>query len=286
MAGPPITGSAPYQPPPPYASPPPVFVPPGAGHPRDDPPWMAFDHQRPRPRWGIPDVLLGLLAGVVVSVIFAVVAAVLTGEAGTLADGSSSGAGATVIAGMVGQWVGMVGYLVFASKVKGQGTLRDDFGLRWNGWADIALGIGVGLGSIIAIGIVISAVASMFGTDPGTNTDRILDSAGSDTGRYILVAFASFGAPVVEELYFRGLALRAFERRLGPALGIVMSTLVFAVLHYQSGTAGETVSLLAGIFVLGAIFAAVVRWRGTLVVSMTAHMTLNLTSSIAFLASR
>jgi membrane protease YdiL (CAAX protease family) len=247
---------------------------------------MAFDHQRPRPRWGIPDVLLGLLAGIVASAVFAVVAAVVTGEATTVAEGSTTGAGATVIAGMVGQWVGMVGYLFFLSRKKGQGTFRDDFGLRWNGWADIGWGVLIGVGSIITIGIVISAVAALFGTEPGSNTEAILDSTGSDIGRYILVVFASFGAPLVEELYFRGLALRAFERRLGPALGIVLSTLVFAVLHVQSGSAGETVSLIAGIFVLGAVLAAAVRWRGTLVVSITAHLTLNLTSSIAFLASR
>lgn len=248
---------------------------------------MGFEPTRPRPRWGIPDVFIAIVLGIVSSTVLSLLAALATGELQRLADGDTTGATATIVVGIAGQWVGMVGWLWFCSRRKGQGTFRDDFGLRWKGFADVALGVLCGFGALFAAGLTISVVARLFGTDPGTNTDKILESTGSDLGMVLLAFAASFGAPVVEELLFRGLALRAFERRLGPIAGIGLSTLVFAVLHFQGGdSAGELLSLLAGIFVLGFVFAVVARWRATLVASICAHMTVNLTSSIAFLAQK
>ena len=49
----------------------------------------------------------------------------------------------------------------------------------------------------------------------------------------LLIVVVVFGAPVVEELFFRGLALRAFERRLGRWVGLVVSSLVFGLVHFQ-----------------------------------------------------
>ena len=41
------------------------------------------------------------------------------------------------------------------------------------------------------------------------------------------------GAPIVEEVFFRGLALRAFEARMRPRIALVVSAVVFGFAHLQ-----------------------------------------------------
>ena len=52
-------------------------------------------------------------------------------------------------------------------------------------------------------------------------------------GVVLLIVVVVVGAPVVEEIFFRGLALRAFEWRLGHRVGLVVSAIVFGLVHLQ-----------------------------------------------------
>ncbi len=106
------------------------------------------------------------------------------------------------------------------------------------------------------------------------------------TGLVVLAVLVCVGSPVVEELFFRGLLLRSllgtFEQigpRLGPALSIVVTALVFALVHFEAlqflGLAGFGV-------VLG-----VLAWRtGRLGPSIVAHMTFNTVTIIAIVVAR
>lgn len=80
--------------------------------------------------------------------------------------------------------------------------------------------------------------------------------------------------PVVEELFFRGLALRAGERRWGTAFGVGFSTLLFALLHLEPGVEAPLLLLLE-IGVLGAVFAVLAIRTGRLGPSMVAHVVVN-----------
>jgi len=52
------------------------------------------------------------------------------------------------------------------------------------------------------------------------------------TGRLTIAVFAIGVAPVVEEFVFRGFVQRELERRHGPALGITLAAVLFAVVHF------------------------------------------------------
>ena len=49
----------------------------------------------------------------------------------------------------------------------------------------------------------------------------------------LLVLLTIVGAPIVEELFFRGLVLRSLRRHIAPPAAIVVSALLFALVHFQ-----------------------------------------------------
>jgi membrane protease YdiL (CAAX protease family) len=58
---------------------------------------------------------------------------------------------------------------------------------------------------------------------------RILNS--SRTAVYVIALVATFTAPLVEEVVYRGVVFSAFQRRFGVAAGFVTATLLFALVH-------------------------------------------------------
>ena len=226
--------------------------------------WMGFDPFHPKqPRWGMPDILLGLLAFLVASIAVSIPVLLVTKSKGILG-----------IVGLLGSWAGMVGYLWFVSRKKGVGTFREDFGFRFQ-WVDPLLGFGMGLFTIFLAGIVGTVVANLFESERGSNVDQIFDDKSSAAIVVITAIMAAIGAPLVEELFFRGLTLRSIERRLGPVAGILGSAAVFGLLHWQPGTVGETLSLVASITIFGLVFAFLTRWQARLGPAIFAHMTIN-----------
>jgi uncharacterized protein len=53
----------------------------------------------------------------------------------------------------------------------------------------------------------------------------------SRTAVYLVAFFATFTAPVVEEVVYRGLLFSAFRRRFGIAVAIILPTLLFTAVH-------------------------------------------------------
>ena len=54
-------------------------------------------------------------------------------------------------------------------------------------------------------------------------------------GLAVLAPFLIIGAPLVEELFFRGLVLRSLSRRGGAVLAVVGSSVLFGLVHFQTG---------------------------------------------------
>jgi membrane protease YdiL (CAAX protease family) len=250
-----------YAPPGPYGY---VWDPAWGPAPKASERWMGFDPFQPKqPRWGMPDILLGLLAFLVASIAVSIPVLLLTKSKGILG-----------IVGLLGSWTGMVGYLWFVSRKKGLGTFRDDFGFRFQ-WIDPLLGFGMGLFTIFLAGIVGNVVAKIFESERGSNVDQIFDDKSSAAIVVITAILAAVGAPIVEELFFRGLTLRSIERRLGPTAGIIGSAAVFGLLHFNGGSLGSALSLVSAITIFGLVFAFLTRWQGRLGPSIFAHMTIN-----------
>ena len=79
--------------------------------------------------------------------------------------------------------------------------------------------------------------------------------------------------PVIEELFFRGFLLRLFMRRWGTFSAVVMSSLVFAVLHGHIG-------LLIPLFICSIIISLLYIRAGSIYPSIIAHAGGNLSVSL------
>jgi membrane protease YdiL (CAAX protease family) len=92
----------------------------------------------------------------------------------------------------------------------------------------------------------------------------------------LLVAIVAIAAPVVEELFYRGLWLRSVERRLGTAAAVGVSSVVFAAVHFQP----YDFPALLGFAVVVAVLT--VR-TGRLGPAIWAHVVFNLTAVLNLL---
>ena len=90
----------------------------------------------------------------------------------------------------------------------------------------------------------------------------------------VLVAVLAVGAPLVEELFFRGLVLRALAGRLPVPVAIVVTGLAFGLAHFEA-------LQFAGLAVFGMVLAALAWRSGRLAPSIAAHAAFNATAVIS-----
>lgn len=187
------------------------------------------------------------------------------------------------------QQLAMFAWPIIVTRWKGV-SLVEDWGLRFK-WVDPLIGLGLGVAGIIAAALASQVVAMLLGvsdTDGATNTGIIAETSSSPwlIGSIFVVVI---GAPFSEELFFRGLCLRSVEKRFGPALGAIVSTVLFTVIHVpdelNEGWAANLAILWASIATLGMLFAVVTLRFGRLGPAIFGHITVNLIVVVVALAT-
>lgn len=221
-------------------------------------------------RWGMGDAALVLPFAVLASfVLFPFVNDAETPT--TTADAASYTAFAAITFG---------GPVVWASYRKGRRDLGADFGWYRPTRVDLGVGLGVGLVLMASTVAMSAALEALVGPVPSNNTLETDPPVGA-LATAVEVLAVVVGAPVVEELYFRGLVLRAAIRRFGPVIAVVGTALAFSFMHgLDLGQNGWTlpVAMLPGDVVLTWL-----AWRrGGLAACVIAHATFN---GIAVVAS-
>lgn len=85
-------------------------------------------------------------------------------------------------------------------------------------------------GLLIIVGIfILAGVLSNYLGNPENEMMKLLNS--SQTAVILVAIIATFSAPIVEEVVFRGVLYSAFQRTVGVAGSVVAVTLIFAVVH-------------------------------------------------------
>jgi membrane protease YdiL (CAAX protease family) len=105
---------------------------------------------------------------------------------------------------------------------------------------------------------------------------RSLTDRAHGVGIVLLVLLTVIGAPIIEELFFRGLVLRSLLRRLPPWAAITISSLLFALVHFQP-------LQFVALAIFGAIVGVLALRTGRLGPSICAHMAFNATTVIVLL---
>lgn len=130
-------------------------------------------------------------------------------------------------------WTFLVGVPLVATRFKGAGPVRD-LGLRFRPVDLAAFPLGVALQAVVVPALYWPLLRLLDRTAGDVESEaRELTDAASGAGIAVLVVIVCIGAPFAEELFFRGLLLRAVEKRWSLAVAVVASTVVFGLSHFQ-----------------------------------------------------
>jgi len=219
-------------------------------------------------KWGIRHVVYGLLLGQV-STILAIVAIGLIDQDIDLEDPSLE---ITAIL-QSALWIGTLGIPLWLYYSKGVSWRQ--FGWRFKR-SDIFKGLLIGLGTQIAAGLLYLPLYVIFDDiDVSEPAKELVDKA-TGLGVFLLFLVVVVGAPVVEEIFYRGLTLKAFEKKMGGRLALVASSLLFAVAHLQFVQ-------FPALFLFGFVAAYLARKYDRLGRAVWAHVGFNATTVIALL---
>jgi len=230
------------------------------------------------PRWGVGDALVAFVAGTVLSILAAGVA-----QSATHQKPGGPTPVAVTVAALVGLWVGLAGGAVCASRVRGSGSLAVDFGFEIRLPLDVALGAAVGLACQYALVPLLYWPFEQF--DHGLR--HRLESQAKDLTRAahggaavtVLVVFLAVGAPVVEELFFRGLLLRSLQRRFGTVAGVLGSAALFGLAHFE-------LLQLPALILFGIVLAVLATRTGRLGPGIAAHAAFNAATVLSLTLGR
>jgi uncharacterized protein len=129
---------------------------------------------------------------------------------------------------LIGMWI--------ASQRVGSGSMIDDYGISFR-WVDV-FGLAIGAGAqLVLIRVVYLPLEALwpdtFTRDRLTeNAQDLVDRAGG-ASTLLLVAVVVIGAPVVEELFYRGLLQRSLADRFNEGAVLVAVAAVFAAVHFR-----------------------------------------------------
>lgn len=89
--------------------------------------------------------------------------------------------------------------------------------------------------------------------------------------------------PIIEEFIFRGIILRWLTPKVGPWRGILISSVIFAAVHYSASQGMYNLQLLPALFMLSCYLGYLYERQRSLWAPIGLHMTFNLISSIVLI---
>lgn len=184
------------------------------------------------PQWGLGEAVAGWIGAEVLGLVAGSIILTATGHAGTKSTDLPL---RLLVIVQIPFWAGLVGAVWFAGRYKGSGVVHD-FGLRVRTF-DPPVGAAIGLACQFVLVPLISwpflVLSHKTAQDLSSVATNLTDKATDWVGVVLLVVIVGIGAPIVEELFFRGLLLRALERRYGTVAAVILSAVVFGVTHFE-----------------------------------------------------
>lgn len=216
-------------------------------------------------RWGLFDALLGVPV--------VLVGTLMAAAAFAFSPLSMSAANALTVLCLQ---LMMAGWAMWTAQRKGNGPLID-FGVRLVGLMDFISAVVLGL-SLLMIGSVVAGLTlwllGMQPDDQASNTAIVTD-AESNLWKWVMIALVVIGAPVAEELFFRGLLLGALRRRFGSIVAVLGSAIAFTSVHYGGGPLKESIMLFAVVGSIGVVLGAYVIRTGRVLPTIISHSVFN-----------
>jgi uncharacterized protein len=219
---------------------------------------------QPGRTWGVQDAAL------------AVVAVPAVAGAGAVAVGAGLRLPGPVVLLAASAVLAGLALLVSRRPVRQSGGWRAALGADLPEWSDAWLvvrwTVGLVLAQTAALTLLLALVPPLRDVEPQTNVDLLV---GQPLPALLLLSVLTVSvAPLVEEVLFRGVALRGLMLRTGFWPAAVVSTGLFAVLHVQVLEAGA-VFVVVSISVLGLGLCVLARRTGRLGPGIGVHALYN-----------
>lgn len=230
------------------------------------------DQQDRRARWPASTVFVGVTG-----------ALAATGLAAAVQVGAEAVAGENDVvvfsASQVALWLGLLATCMLVSHRYATGRLREDYALGFRA-ADLGRGVGLSaLGRLLSI-VAIVPLVILLDLETVENLQEFDDVSEGVVGVAVVFLFLLVGAPLVEELFFRGLLQRSLEPRLGAAGAIAVQAVLFGLAHVSTRLGVANVVIFAGTFAGGVVLGAAAWHYQRLGPSVVAHSLFNLLPAI------
>ena len=230
------------------------------------------------PRWGLGDVAAGFALAIVGS---SIVASVVLAATGRQPEDQDDLPLSLVLITQLGLWAGLFGVPWIITRLKGRGLVAD-LRLRFE-WRDIWRGAPAGaLLQLAVIPLLYWPLLDVLGKtteDVEGPARELTDRADGAIGVVLLVLIVGIGAPIVEEVFYRGFLQGALRKRgLPPGIAIAVSSTLFGLSHFE-------LLQLPALVLFGALAGVLYHRTGRLGPPIVAHLAFNMVTVIALLAS-
>lgn len=176
-------------------------------------------------------------------------------------------------------WTVMIAALVVASRRFGTGEPVADYAARFRP-IDLA---GIPLGVATQLVFVPLLYVPLRAWWPDTFSDERIEQRARDLAdraggwlTVLLVVVVVLGAPLVEEFVYRGLLQRSVTSTVGTGIGLVSTSLWFALVHFSPAE-------YPGLFLAGFVFGVCVVLSGRIGPAIVTHAAFNATGLIVVL---
>ena len=227
------------------------------------------------PRWGMGDAVLGwVIAQSCAALALVLVLQPAFGYSADQVADKDVSLGFTAL-NFPALWIGFIGVPIWVAAVKGRGWIAD-FRVRIRA-IDLPVGVVSGIAAqFVLVPLLSFPVLWLTGTDADQLSEPARELAAKATtpgGVILLFLMVGIGAPIAEELFFRGLVLRSIEKRFGTTWAVIGSSVVFGATHFQPL---QFVALSGA----GAVFALLTVRSGRLGPAIVAHMAFNMATVV------
>lgn len=167
-------------------------------------------------------------------------------------------------------WTGLLGAPLVAVW-RSRSTLAREFGLRFEA-IDVPVGLVIGVaGQFLLVPLVSYPWLALWGKDASDlseTAERLVSKANDPLGVVLLIAIVVIGAPIIEELFYRGLLLRSLQKLTPAWVAIVLCGLVFGASHFE-------LLGLPALAAFGMVLAFIAYRTGRLGMTISAHVGFN-----------
>jgi hypothetical protein len=180
--------------------------------------------------------------------------------------------GSLVIIMLVLTWIGLLSPVLWAGR-KIVGGWRAMIGWKFAWKKDILIALAFAV-SMRLVEHIVTVILGSNGIDTHKFSNGGLLDAGGSKWIVVLALAASIGAPIAEEVFFRGLVLKVTMRRFGKYVGVAVSSVLFGLMHMQ-GSLSASIYMGLSTAIIGVGLALLVLRTGRLGTSILSHGAFN-----------